>query len=54
MPRPGEAATLQLPPGVPVVRVLRTFYDDQDRPVEVQDTLADSDTHQFRYEVDLR
>jgi GntR family transcriptional regulator len=34
--------------------VLRTVYDSEDQPVEVQDTVADADTHQFRYEVDMR
>ena len=54
MPRPEEVAALELPPGVPVFRVLRTVYDAEDQPVEVQDTVADADAHQFRYEVDMR
>jgi GntR family transcriptional regulator len=48
---PEEASGLQIPPGVPVVRILRTVYDEADRPLEVQDTLAAADRHAFRYEV---
>ena len=40
--------------GVPVVRVLRTVYDSDDAPVEVQETIAAADKHQFRYEVAMR
>jgi GntR family transcriptional regulator len=39
--------------GVPVVRVLRTIYDSQGQPVEVQDTVAAADRHRFRYEVNM-
>lgn len=53
MPLPEEAAQLALPPGVPVVRVLRTIYDSDDQPVEVQETIAAADRHEFRYEVDM-
>ena len=54
MPTPAEAAELRLPPGVPVVRVLRTIYDSEGRPLEVQDSIAAADRHQFRYEVEMR
>ena len=37
-----------------IVRTLRTVYDMDDRPVEVQDTVAAADKHQFRYEVRMR
>jgi GntR family transcriptional regulator len=53
MPTPGEASDLQIPTGVPVVRILRTIYDSQDRPLEVQDTVAAADRHAFRYEVSM-
>lgn len=53
MPTAEEAGRLVLATGVPVVRVLRTIYDNQDRPVEVQDTIAAGDRHEFRYEVDM-
>jgi GntR family transcriptional regulator len=51
MPTPEEAAELQIPSGVPVVRILRTVYDSGDAPLEVQDTVAAADRHAFRYEV---
>ena len=54
MPTPAEVEALALPPGVPVVRVLRTVYDADDVPVEVQETIAAADKHQFRYEVAMR
>jgi GntR family transcriptional regulator len=49
MPTPDEA-----PPGVPVFRVLRTVYDTDGRPLEVQDSVAAADRHRFRYEVEMR
>jgi DNA-binding GntR family transcriptional regulator len=51
MPTPAEVEELQLGSGVPVVRVLRTVYDAEKAPVEVQETIAAADKHQFRYEV---
>lgn len=54
MPTHDEAETLELPSGVPVVRVLRTIYDSDDVPVEVQDSVAAADRHEFRYEVSMR
>jgi GntR family transcriptional regulator len=54
MPTPGETAGLSLPPGVPVVQVLRTVYDSEDRPVEVQDSVVAADRHEFRYEEQMR
>jgi GntR family transcriptional regulator len=53
MPTPDEARVLRLSPGVPVFRVLRTVYDSEDRPVEVQDSICDAARHRFRYEVDM-
>lgn len=53
MPTPDEAVLLRLPQGVPVFRVLRTVYDSEDRPVEVQDSICDAARHRFRYEVDM-
>jgi GntR family transcriptional regulator len=50
MPTPEEAVELGLPPGVPVVRVLRTVLDSDDLPVEVQDTVVAADRHEFRHE----
>jgi GntR family transcriptional regulator len=54
MPTHDEAESLSLPLGVPVVQVMRTVYDDDDRPVEVQRTLAAADRHEFRYEVSMK
>lgn len=54
MPTPDEAEALKLPLGVPVVRILRTVYDSQGEAVEVQDTVAAADKHEFRYEVAMR
>lgn len=54
MPSPSETDQLQLSPGVPVVRVLRTIYDCEGVPLEVQDSIAAADRHAYRYEVDMR
>jgi GntR family transcriptional regulator len=54
MPLPDEVQSLDLPPGMPVVRVVRTIYDVDDSPLEVQDTVAAADRHTFRYEVSMR
>lgn len=53
MPTPAEARELELSPGAPVFRVLRTVYDTEGQPLEVQDSLAAADRHQFRYEVEM-
>jgi GntR family transcriptional regulator len=54
MPTPDEVQGLGLPPGMPVVRVIRTIFDTDDNPLEVQDTVAAADRHTFRYEVSMR
>jgi GntR family transcriptional regulator len=54
MPTLDEADGLRLSPGVPVVRVLRTIYDTDDLPLEVQCTIAAADRYEFRYEVPMR
>ena len=54
MPTPDEARTLRMAPGVPVFRILRTVYDSEGRPVEVQDSVAAGDRHTFCFEVDMR
>lgn len=54
MPTREEASDLDLLPGVPVLRILRTIYDSKDRPVEVQDSVAAADRHTLRYEVQMR
>lgn len=50
MPTPEESKALALPPGVPVVRVVRTAYSD-DRPVEVADTVMASGLWVLEYEI---
>jgi len=54
MPTPGEAQELGLSQGVPVFRILRTVYDTEGRPLEMQDSVAAADRHNFRYEVEMR
>lgn len=54
MPTHEEAVELRLPPGVAVVRVLRTVFDSNDLPVEVQDSVVAADRHEFRYEEQMR
>jgi GntR family transcriptional regulator len=54
MPTPAEVEELQLGAGVPVVRILRTVYDSDKVAVEVQETIAAADKHQFRYKVAMR
>jgi GntR family transcriptional regulator len=53
MPTAAEARELQLPQGIPVFRILRTVYDSEERPVEMQDSVAAADKHSFRYETDM-
>jgi GntR family transcriptional regulator len=54
MPTPDEARILEMPPGVPVFRILRTVYDRAGQSVEVQDSVAAGDRHTFCFEVDMR
>jgi GntR family transcriptional regulator len=51
MPTPEEVRLLNLPPGVPVFRLVRTAYDADNRPVEVCDTVMASDAYQLSYEL---
>lgn len=39
---------------MPVFRVLRTVYDAENQPLELQDSVAAGDLHEFRYEVEMR
>ncbi|MER7205549.1 GntR family transcriptional regulator [Streptosporangium sp. NPDC000239] len=50
MPAPVEAETLELPPGTPVVELVRTIHAD-DRPVEVTVWMFDASRHRFVYDV---
>jgi len=49
MPRPDEAETLAIPPGVPVARILRTMYDVSGEPLEVLDSLLPGDRFSLHY-----
>src|ERR1700735_2270677 len=49
MPIPSETAALNIPPGVPVARVLRTAYDSTETAVEVLDSILPADRYLFRY-----
>ena len=51
MPTPEETRLLNLPPGVPVFRLVRTAYDMDGRAVEVCDTVMAADAYQLSYEL---
>ena len=51
MPTPDEVRLLALPPGVPVLRLVRTAYDSTGRAVEVCDTIMASDAYLLAYEL---
>lgn len=51
MPSADEATKLRLAPGIPVGRLLRTTYDQHDRPVEVYVVVLPADRHVLLYEV---
>ena len=51
MPSPEEARVLNLPPGVPVFRLVRTAYDMEGRPVEVCDTIMAADAYLLSYDL---
>jgi GntR family transcriptional regulator len=51
MPTPDETRLLNLPPGVPVFRLVRTAYDVDGRAVEVCDTVMASDAYLLSYEL---
>jgi GntR family transcriptional regulator len=51
MPAPPETRALRLGKGVPVVRILRTTYATDGRPVEVTDQLLAGDRHILSYDI---
>ncbi len=53
MPIPREAQVLRLAPGIPIVRSLRTAFDEGGRAVEVLDSVIPADRHIFRFEIDV-
>jgi GntR family transcriptional regulator len=52
MPEPAEVELLELPPGAPVVHIVRVVYDAGGTPVEVDEMRADASAYVFRYEFD--
>lgn len=54
MPHPDEVKALQLAPGVPVFRLVRTAYDTEGTPVEVCDTIMAADRFLLSYELPAR
>lgn len=50
MPTPEEVRTLELSPGVPVVRMLHIDYDSDGRTLQVADDLYAADRHEFAFE----
>lgn len=49
MPTPSEAELLDLPPGVPVLRIVRQTTSSQGKPLEVNDTRLDADRFEVGY-----
>ncbi len=52
MPSADEATKLHLGPATPVGRLLRTSFDQEDRPIEVYQVILPGDRHVLLYEVD--
>jgi GntR family transcriptional regulator len=53
LPEPDERAErLALPPATPVTEIIRTAYDANNVPVEVNEMTADASAYVFRYEFD--
>ena len=50
MPTDDERRALRLGPGTPVVRLIRTAFDDDGTPVEVFDSVLAADRHVFTYD----
>jgi GntR family transcriptional regulator len=49
MPLPDEARALRLGAGVPVIRVVRTAFDEQGAPVEVNELVLAADRYELTY-----
>ena len=54
MPTPDERRALELSPGVPVLTVVRTAYDNTGRPVEVCDTVKAAYAYVLEYDFPAR
>lgn len=53
MPTPEEAKALSLADGVPVIRIFRTVFDGDDRPVEVCVMTMNAERHRLDYRLPL-
>ena len=51
MPDPTEAAELRLPPGVPVLRIVRLATSPAGRQLEVNDTRLDAERYEIGYTI---
>lgn len=51
MPSALEAGVLQLPPGTPVLHLLRVTYSNDDRPVEALDMVFGADRYLLEYDL---
>lgn len=49
MPLPDEARAIRLGAGVPVIRVVRTAFDEQGAPVEVNEMVLAADRYELTY-----
>jgi GntR family transcriptional regulator len=52
MPEPEESERLALPPGTPVMDIVRTAYTADGQIVEVNEMIADASSYVFRYDFD--
>jgi len=52
MPLPEESERLELTAGTPAVEIVRTAYDQDGTPIEVNEMIADGGAYVFRYEFD--
>ena len=50
MPERTETQELELPPGTPIVEIVRTAYEEGDRVVEVNEMITDASAYIFRYD----
>jgi GntR family transcriptional regulator len=51
MPTEAEARTLKIGPGVPVMSVQRVAYTEDDRPIEVRQSLMSAKRYRLMYEI---
>jgi GntR family transcriptional regulator len=53
MPLPAESTALELPGGTPVIAIIRTAFDAEDRCVEVTEMILDSSAYELEYRTEL-